>query len=318
MKYTSRLRAFFFLTGFAALVMTTLCAKPALALPSEDSAAAEYMPMVNTYLKCLSEGRYEDSLASVDFRAMADYLIQRRMMEVRQQNPALSPEEEAAMIQGFREKDVSPDRLKTVTLDMLKEQKLKGMTWTFKQVAKPEKIPNSLILTFEASIQGAKPKTVPLGLQKVGPKWYVAPQLMEQLMAPIKAEPVKPSEAALLFGGQYWNLWKSGEMEKAYELFGPAMKKQVTLLNYLETTSKIIGEFGILISWKMVESYALPQNQVSLIYDLEFSNKKARSLVTMREDQSAWSITGFQFLKSPGQQPVPTTKPSAPAPATGL
>ena len=81
------------------------------------------------------------------------------------------------------------------------------------------------------------------------------------------------------------------------------MKQQVSLLNYLETTQKVLEEYGVLTSWKQIEAYKFPNEQISMPFELTFTKKNARAVLVVKKDNDAWTITGFQFLK--GDKPAP-------------
>ena len=87
-KSTSWIAAFLILTGgFSALRAE---APPLFAPePPEPAAAA----LVEAYLPLLAAGQYEPALQLVDLRGMRQYLLDRRLNDLRAKNPELTEQE---------------------------------------------------------------------------------------------------------------------------------------------------------------------------------------------------------------------------------
>ncbi|HBA83512.1 MAG TPA: hypothetical protein DCZ95_05390 [Verrucomicrobia bacterium] len=289
----------------ALLALPLFLTIPASALPTQTEPAADILPFVNAYLEALAAGRYDEAIEMTDFRGMANYLISRRLAELRAANPDITPEDEEKLTASFREKEVSMERLKTVAREMIEELKPQGMTWEIKQILRPDPKRNAYVVNYQIDKPGEQPRPATLGIEKIGPQWYVEPHLAEQLASANAPKPIPPPPSVVEFGNFFWNDWKNGDLEKAHNRLTDALKQRIPLLAFLENGQKLMTDLGMLDSWKLIFCGSVGADRMAVSYELTFTKGLGKSNIALLQTEQGWMIEGFQLQRvSPGAAPA--------------
>ena len=145
--------------------------------PPEPAAAA----LVETYLPLLVSGQYEQALALNDVRGMRQYLLNRRLEDLKAKNPELTAKEIEEISAQLQVNDLNPARLQAILLDMLEKAGYAGMTWRIRGFAPAPNGAEGFLASIEARTPEGKERPVLLGLKKLGEDWRIAPEIVEEL-----------------------------------------------------------------------------------------------------------------------------------------
>ena len=99
--------------------------------PPEPGAAL----LVNAYLPFLAAGDFPQALALNDLRGMRQYLLERRIGELKAKNPELSDVDIEKMSAQIQVNDLAPARLQEILLQIMKESNFTGMKWNIRGYA---------------------------------------------------------------------------------------------------------------------------------------------------------------------------------------
>ena len=292
-------------------ILLMICVSMLITIPSyatPDRSDPEVV--IQTYLNNLSAGRYDDAVDQVNLDDMIDYLLTTRMAQIKQQNPDLTESEETAMIKQFREKEVSDERVRQVIHTICKEQEAEGYELQLDQMLESKSYDNAFIANYSIIDENGRIlRQRKIGVQEIDGQWYIAPHLMEQILMQNAAKQVTPPEGLIATADTFWESWKTGELDEAYKMLDKGMRKQVSLLTFLEGTRQSLNEWGLLESWTVGPCYQTNKNQYNTIFTLRFSRNLTQAMIGFYDDNGTWIINGMKipFKQQPG---VPIQKQS--------
>lgn len=287
------------------LVLSALAVTTAQAAPSAPENAPDFLPVAQAFFENVAAGRVDEAAAMTDYRGMATYLVSRRMEELKRKDPDMLPEEEEELAAGLRMNEVSDERLQTVVREMIRELNGRGMQWDIKQVMKPEKVPNAVLISYVIKKAGQAPRPAMLGLQKIGPQWYFAPHLMEQVALANAPTPIDPPPTVVEFGNFFWTFWQNGELDRAHALFTDSLKERLPILPFLENGAKLTTDLGPLSTWKLTFCGSISTNMLSANYDLAFAKGNAQANIGLVQTPEGWRMEGFQLQRVQTPPPGP-------------
>ncbi len=275
--------------------------------PPEPAAAA----LVETYLPLLASGQFEQALALNDLRGMRQYLLDRRLEELKIRNPELTAQELADISAQLQVNDLSPARLQGILLDMMKQASYEGITWRIRGFAPAPKIDGGFLASIDARTPAGKERPVLLGIRKLGEQWLVAPDIVEELGRKVVAPGVQrmppPDEVAAAVDA-FWTRWQAGELNEAYEMLGEDYRRKVPLLAFLQQAQDFIAQIGVPTSWKIVQSRVISPTILGIGVDVQGSSIPKPTIMIFRKIGETWVPEGCQFQ-------MPTNRPAPPAPA---
>ena len=279
----------------------------------EPGAAA----LVETYLPLLAAGEYQTALALNDLRGMRQYLLDRRLAELKAKTPELTAENLEEMSAQIQINDLNPARLQEILLAVMKEASYEGMTWRVRGFAPAPEAVGGYLASIDARAADGKEKPVLLGLKKLGDQWLISPEIIEALTGRqpvVRAAPrvAPPAEVADRVNA-FWTLWKSGELNEAYALFGPDYRGRVPLLAFLQQAQEALAKIGSPSAWSIVQSREIAPAVLGLGVDVRGTAASMQTIMIFRKSGETWSLEDSQFRPVPLQAaPVaPTAIPAS-------
>lgn len=302
------------LMAFAAV----LCAAPALRAeapplfspePPEPGAAA----LVETYLPLLAAGQFEQALALNDLRGMRQYLLNRRLTDLKAKNPELTGQDIEEMSAQIQMNDLNPARLQDILLKMMQEAAYEGLSWKIAGYAPAPPPTAGHLVRIDARTADGKEKPILLGIKKLGEQWLVAPDVIEELMGRkpvVRVLPELPPPAEVAATVQsFWTHWQSGELNEAYALFGAEYRAKVPVLAFLQQAQDFIATIGVPAAWNIVQCREIAPAVLGLGVDVQGSTASKPTIMIFKKSGETWVLMDSQFRMPAPAQP-------APAPAT--
>ena len=280
--------------------------------PPEPAAGA----LVETYLPLLAAGPFEQALALNDVRGMRQYLLNRRLEDLKTKNPELTAQEIEDMSAQLQVNDLNPARLQAILLDMLQKAGYEGMTWRIRGFAPAPNGAEGFLASIEARTPEGKEKPVLLGLKKLGDQWLISPEIIEELGRKVVVPGVQrlpPPEPVAATVEAFWTRWQAGELNEAYDMFGEEFRRQVPLLAFLQQAQDFIAQIGVPTSWKIVQCRVLAPETLGLGVDVQGSTALRPTIQIFRKMGETWVLTGGQFQMPAPRSPQPAAA-GAPSP----
>lgn len=280
--------------------------------PPEPAAAA----LVESYLPLLAAGQYEEALALNDVRGMRQYLLNRRLEDLKAKNPELTAKEIEEISAQLQVNDLNPARLQAILLDMLEKAGYAGMTWRIRGFAPAPNGAEGFLASIEARTPEGKERPVLLGLKKLGEQWLISPETIEELGRKVVVPGVQrlpPPEPVAAAVEAFWTRWQAGELNEAYAMFGEEFRRQVPLLAFLQQAQDFIAQVGVPTSWKIAHCRVLAPDTLGLGVDVQGSTALRPTILIFRKMGETWVLTGGQFQMPPARGPAPAAGPGAPS-----
>ena len=276
--------------------------------PPEPAAAA----LVEAYLPLLAAGQFEQALALNDLRGMRQYLLERRLADLKTKTPEQTAQERDETAAQMQLNELAPDRLRAMLLDVMQKAAYAGMTWRIQGFAPaPEGAPGYLA-SVAARTPDGKEKPVLLGLKKLGDQWLVAPEIVEELgrkMVVPGVQTLPPPESVAALVDDFWKRWQAGELDAAYGLFGQEYRQRVPQLAFLQQAQEFIARIGVPTSWTIVQCRRLAPDTLGLGVNVQGSTALKPTIMLFRKAGETWALQDARF-----HMPNPAAPP-APAPA---
>jgi hypothetical protein len=331
---TSWLAAFLFVAG--TLPALRADAPPLFSPdPPEPAAAA----LVAAYLPLLAAGQYEPALQLVDLRGMRQYLLDRRLADLRKNNPELTEPELQDISAQLQVGDLNPVRLQTILTDMLRDAAYDGLTWTVAGYA-PAPTGTGYLVRIDGRTPAGREKPVLLGIKKLGEDWRVAPEIVEELgrkSVVAATQPVPPPPAVAAAVDAFWTRWQAGDLDEAYAMHGPEYRQKVPLLVFLQQAQELTAQIGAPTSWSIVQCRPIAPATLGLGVEIQGTAASRPTIMIFRKQGETWVLVDsqtrmptagdaqpagsaaparpFQTDLRPDLKPAPAAADSAPAPA---
>ena len=302
-KSTSWLAALLILAGSPPALRA---AAPPLFAPEPPEPAAG--ALVEAYLPLLVAGQYEQALTLVDLRGLRQYLLDRRLADLRAKNAELTEAELQEISAQLQVNELNPARLQAIQMETYQTAGYAGLTW---KVAGYAPAPDGV--GYLASIEGraadGRDKPVLLGLKKLGEDWRIAPEIVEELgrRSVIAAtQPVPPPEPVAAAVDAFWKRWQAGELDEAYALHAPEYRQNVSLLVFLQQAQELIADVGVPTSWKIVQCRPIAPATLGLGVDVQGENGSRPTIMVFRNLGETWTLANSQY-----RMPTPAAAPPA-------
>ncbi|MGD9611727.1 MAG: hypothetical protein AB7V22_02370 [Kiritimatiellia bacterium] len=278
--------------------------------PPEPAAAA----LVNAYLPLLAAGQYEPALQLVDLRGMRQYLLDRRLADIRTKNPELAAQELEDMSAQLQVNDLNPARLQAILTDMAKDAAFEGMTWTGVGYAPAPDGPGHLV-SIDGRTPDGRPKPVLLGIKKLGDDWRIAPEIVEELgrkSVVAAAQPVPPPPAVAAAVDAFWKRWQAGELDEAYALHGAEYRQKTSLLVFLQQAQELIAQIGVPTAWSIVQCRPIGPATLGIGVEIQGATGARPTIMVFRNADGGWALQDSQY-RMPAAGEARPTGPAAPA-----
>lgn len=281
--------------------------------PDPDAAA-----LVDTYLPLLAAGDYEQAIVLNDMRGMRQYLLERRMAELKARNPELTANDIQEMSVQVQLNDLNPARLQDIMLGVMKEGGTEGMTWTIQGYAPaPPPIDGHLASITTRTPEGQE-RPMLLGLKKLGNRWMVAPYVVEAIGSRLPPVNARRSEAPVEVLDRieaFWTLWQTGELNEAYALMSVDYRARVPLLAFLQQAQAFIDAAGVPADWNVVKGIQSAPDTFWLGVTVNGSEAPKPTLMQFRKSGDTWLLEDLQ-LQMPQLAAAPPAPPAAAGSAT--
>ena len=269
--------------------------------PPEAGAAA----LVDAYLPLLAAGEFDQALALNDLRGMRQYLLDRRLTELKAKNPELTAENIEEMSVQIQLNDLNPARLQDILLGVMKEASYTGMTWRVRGFAPAPEGVGGYLASIDARTAEGKERPILLGIKKLGEQWLVAPEVIEELTGrkPVVrvAPSVTPPGAVADLANAFWKYWQTGELNEAYAMFGPKYRDRVSLLVFLGQAQEVIAKIGMPTAWGIVQSREIAPSVLGLGVNVQGSTAAMQTIMIFRHMGETWELEDSQFRPVPAQ-----------------
>ena len=279
--------------------------------PPEPGAAL----LVNAYLPFLAAGDFPQALALNDLRGMRQYLLERRIGELKAKNPELSDVDIEKMSAQIQVNDLAPARLQEILLQIMKESNFTGMKWNIRGYAPAPDTIGGYLVSINALTFDGKEKPILLGIKKLGEEWRVAPEVVEELMGRkpvIKPAPtVTPPGEVLAVVDAFWKQWQEGKLDDAYAQFGAEYRARVSPLAFLQQAQSVIAQNGVPSSWSVVQCREIAPEVLGLGVDVQCSTAPMQTIMVFRKMGETWVLLDSQY-RTPSAGPVPPPPTSRP------
>jgi hypothetical protein len=276
--------------------------------PPEAGAAA----LVEAYLPLLVAGQFEQALALNDLRGMRQYLLDRRLADLKARNPELTAQDIEEMSVQIQMNDLNPARLQEVLREVMKAAAFEGMTWRIRGYAPAPGTPGGHLVGIDARTAAGKEKPILLGIKKLGDQWLVSPEIVDAMAGRSSVVRVlpnlpPPAEVATLVE-TFWQHWQTGELNAAHALFSAEYQGRVPLLLFLQQAQDFIAAAGVPNAWEIEQCREIAPATLGLGVKILGSKASRPTIMIFRKTGAVWTLVDSQL--SP---PAPGTGPAAPA-----
>ena len=284
--------------------------------PPEPAAAA----FVENYLGLLAAGRFDEALLANDLRGMRQYLLDRRLADLKEHNAELTAKDLEDVSVQLQTNELHPLRLQEILRQVMRENGYKGMTWTIRGYAPAPEATGGHLVSVDARTAGNQEKPILVGIKKLGDQWWVAPEAIEELMGNkpvIHAVPrMPPPDAVAALVDAFWKHWQAGTLDEAYELAGPAFRERVSLLAFLQQAQDFMAKAGVPASWTLVQGIETGPGELWLGVNVQGSTALKPTLMQFKKTGETWTVEDVQ-LEMPrgggfGIPPSPNAAPLRP------
>jgi hypothetical protein len=303
------------------LAAIALCSSPAIGeeapplfspAPPEPGAAS----LVETYLPLLANGEFDQALALNDLRGMRQYLLDRRLTELKTKNPELTANDIEEMSAQIQLNDLNPARLQEILRDVMKEGDFAGMTWGIRGYAPAPESVGGYLVSIDARTAEGKEKPILLGVKKLGEQWMVAPEIIEELTGRkpvVRLAPSVPTpEEATRQVNAYWQHWQAGTLNDAYALFGAEYRGRVPLLSFLQQAQNVMSKIGMPSAWNIVQSREIAPAVLGLGVNVQGSTTAMQTIMVFRKQGETWVLEDCQYRLAPEAGGTPAAPSAAP------
>ncbi len=283
-----------------------------------DPAAVETLEL---YTGALSEGDYSKALFFVDMTSLRQYLLTRRLGELKAQNPGLTSKDLEEMSATIQTRELAPGHLRGILAGMWKQARYEGMTWETKDWAKTPGAEDEWL----AKVAGKRPDgsevAFAAGLRKSGDEWLVAPDIVERLTTalPLRAPQEVPTPDAVEAAVEaYWGAWKAGELEEAWKMMSEGYRAKRPLAGYVEQAGALVAETGTPVAWEQEHCRELAPGLLGLGFLLTAKESFRAVMVFHQGENGEWLLEDVQFRRAASGKKGTGAVPATPAGPAGI
>lgn len=301
---------------------------------SQEPPEPEAGELVEQYMTLLAAGDFQGAQSLNDMRGMRQYLLERRLADLKRQQPGLTEEDLAEISAKIQLNELNPERLAMIMTELVSNEAFIGMDWTVRgYTAMPR--PEHYIVHVDVQPVEGDASQIFLGIKKLGDRWYAAPEINDVLSIrrvgtssgprPTVVDVATPEAVEKLFE-EYWTLWTAGDMDGLYALYSADFQKRRTQLSVMEQVQDLNNRIGPIVSWRITNSREIGPGLIGLGIQLTGQNGGTPSIMVFKNLNGTWVLDEAQFeppraiapprMTGPGPAVVPPPVPGAvPAPA---
>ena len=277
--------------------------------PPEPAAAA----LVAAYLPLLADGQYELALQLVDLRGLRQYLLDRRLSDLRAKNPEMTEAELREISAQLQVNELNPARLQAIQADALKDAGYAGLALDVVGYA-PAPDGNGYLVSVAGRTADGREKPFLLGLKKLGEDWRIAPEIVEELgrrSVVAAAQPVPPPAPVAAAVDAFWKRWQAGDLDEAYALHAAEYRQAVPLLAFLQQAQELIADVGVPTAWTIVQCRPIAAGTLGLGVNVQGANGARPTIMVFRQQGESWLLANSQY-RMPTADAAPAPGPAAP------
>ena len=269
--------------------------------PKAEAPEAGAAETLELYAGALAEGDYSKALFFVDMGALRQYLLTRRMAELKARNPGLTAKDLEEISATLQTRELSPGNLRGVMGGLWNQAGVKGMTgWKATEWVPVSGADGEWVARVEGMRADGRALAFAAGMRKVGDEWMVAPDIVERMtaatMARVPQEVPMPDEVSAAFES-YWGAWKEGDLETAWNLMGEGYRARHSLGEFVEKAGALVAETGTPAAWKVEHCRALGPGLLGLGVLLTGREAFRSVMVFQKPEDGKWSLEEVQFRK---------------------
>ena len=250
--------------------------------PPEPAAA----DLVRDYVDALAAEDFDRALARVDQRGMRQYLLERRLAELKTRNPELTPKDLDDLSAKLQVVDLEPARLRNILLEVMAGGGFKGISWQIRGYA-PSPDGSGYLASVEALTPQRQEKPILLGLVKLGDQWMVSPAIVERMMEsrPVVrlAQDSPPPPEVVRLADDFWSPFRDGQMDAAYAVLSQPYRSRVPLLAFLGQAQNFLSKAGVPLSWEIVKSVETEPGTLAAGVSVKGSSASRPTLMVFRK-----------------------------------
>lgn len=272
-------------------------AAPAGAAEEPEEGAKETLDL---YAGALSEGDYSKALFFVDMNALRQYLLTRRMAELKARNPGLTAKDLEGISATMQTRELSPGNLRGVLGGLWEQTGVKGMKeWKATDWVPVAGKEGEWVARVEGMRADGRPLAFAAGLRKTGDEWMVAPDIVERMtepMARVPREVPMPDEVGAAVEA-YWGAWKAGDLEGAWNLMGEGYRERHALGEFVEKSGAMVAETGTPMVWQLEHCRELGPGVLGLGFLLTGKEPFRSVMVFRKTAEGEWVLEDVQFRR---------------------
>ena len=267
---------------------------------------------LEAFLNAQTEGDWSKALYFVDLGALRKALLERRMGELKAQNPGLSAKDLEEISAVLQTRELDPARVRGILAEVWDKTGVRGAEWS---VEGWRPVPELGDGTWLARVrwggeEGGREDLV--GLREGSDGWLVAPDALERLAATaqtrrpgrrVPAEVPLPDEVAAL-AEAYWTAWKEGRPEAAWEAMAEPYRKSNPLDAYLARAAAIAEHWGVPMAWKLEHCRELQPGMLGLGWAVTAKTPLQAVMVVVR-GSDGWQLADVQLRPAGAAAPAP-------------
>ncbi|MBR6021542.1 MAG: hypothetical protein IK066_03890 [Kiritimatiellae bacterium] len=266
-----------------------------------EPPAEEAVATLEAFLGAQKEGEWSKALYFVDLANLRSSLLERRLAELKKTTPGLSGKDLEEISAVLQTRELAPARVRGILADLWEQQGLKGKGWSVEGwLATPDLGQGTwLARVRRGDAENGRDELVGMRLGDDG--WQVAPDLMERVAAVqaasagrrVPAEVPMPEEVASLVEG-YWQAWREGRPEAAWEAMGEKYREANPLDAYLARAAAISARWGVPVAWKVEHCRELGTGLLGLGYAVT-AKIPLQALVIVTRGPNGWTLADVQL-----------------------
>lgn len=307
----------FLLAVLAACALGTAAATGARAesAAAPDEGAEETLGL---YAGALADGDFSKALFFVDMTSLRQYLLSRRMGELKAKNPGLTSKDLEEMSATIQTRELAPGNLRGILAEMWKQARYEGMTWEAKEWKRLPGDGEEWLARVEGKRPDGSDVAFAAALRKSGEEWLVAPDIVERLTAslPLRAAQEVPMPDPVAETVQaYWEAWKAGDLESAWGLMSEGHKASHPLAQFVERAGAVVAASGTPAAWTVEHCRELAPGLLGIGFLLTAKDPFRAVMVFKQGGDGAWALEDVQFrpasASAAGIRAVPVQAPAA-------
>lgn len=270
----------------------------AVAAEEPEEGAKETLEL---YSGALAEGDYSKALFFVDMNALRQYLLTRRMAELKSRNPGLTSKDLEEISATMQTRELSPGNLRGVMGGLWEQSGVKGMTdWKTTDWVPVAGAEGEWVARVEGMRADGRPLAFAAGLRKAGDEWMIAPDIVERMTAATMVrtprEVPMPDEVGAVVAA-YWEAWKAGDLEGAWKLMGEGYRERNALGGFVEKSGALVAETGTPVRWELEHCRELGPGVLGLGFLLTGREPFRAVMVFQKKGEGEWVPEDVQFRR---------------------